>query len=661
MVMLALIAATSVVWSVAHVSLWQAPEWGDEGHYVFAGWRILQGQRLYLDFYDGAQKPPMIYWTAAAVVKLLGRNASVWPAFRVITILTKLGAVLLVFSLGRMLVSRRAGLIAAALFGFNSLAVVIGNQVMTEPYSTLLALLGLWLFLRSGGWLKARDGIAASGRQRGGRWNYPGFFAAGLCIGVGMLYRPTPIFLGLAIGIAMLAQKEARLTKLQRLGLFVTGVAAGLMPLVLYLAINKGFVHFYVMVVRFMMKYPSTSHPLKVRLGYLTRSFFWPGGCRWLIAFALAAALFHTLRRKSLPGLVLGGWLGLQVILILVTLRQVEWHYLYELLPGFVLLVAFGFERLLALANEVYVRLKAKQRLYWLLDGGRPLFLVTTVLLPVPLLVLFFHLRWAAIEWRAGISADGHLHAARWPLVVALIGGALVISWGCRQKWYVFLVAMVFCLPLVLRFPSGEPLELAVPGGLVTVCFMFACGGWLWRISEVLRRQFETKRQGRLAGLVRQAAARMSNSLVIILWLFLIWLVAGQAQAVVKFGPKKTRMRDAQAAANYIRDNLREGERILSCTGEINFLLGKSFPTYWGYHHEQVAVRVGIDKMVGRELADVVSYCQKHRVRFIVFARGLNPARMGGAGEEFIRQNFRAEKWFGTYAIYARRPYFNAG
>ncbi len=326
--LLVLIALTSLVWSLFHVGLWHAPEWGDEGHYVFVGWRIAQGERLYLDFYDGVQMHPFVYWTAAGVVKLLGRTAAVFPVMRSVTILGKLASLYIVFLLARGLASTRAGLIAAALFGFNSLVIVIGNQAMTEPYSTLFALLGLWLFCKSKGWLHAGAAKPANGGPQIAPAQLWGYFGAGLSIGLGMLCRPTPLFLGLVIGIAELGRRAGWREKLRVVGPFAGGAAAGLMPLVLYLAVQGGFEHFYLMVVRFMLKYPPTPHPLKLRLRYLATSFFWPGACRWLVSLALIAAFFHTLRRKTVPWLVVGGWFALEMILMGVTLRGVEWHYL---------------------------------------------------------------------------------------------------------------------------------------------------------------------------------------------------------------------------------------------------------------------------------------------------------------------------------------------
>ncbi len=322
------------------------------------------------------------------------------------------------------------------------------------------------------------------------------------------------------------------------------------------------------------------------------------------------------------------------------------------------LLMAYGFERLLTGAQAYYAGLRPGERLHALLKDGRLLFLLTTALLPVAILAVLFRLRWAAIVWRAGLSPASELLAALWPLTITLMGGALVMLWDCRPKWLLLLCSMLLWALMVLSSaPAGGAREPGV-SGLLGLCLAFACGGWLWWIGQALGSRFEMRGQGWLSRLACRGAPGTGNSLVIVLWVFFLWFVAGQAlgrpDERVRFSPTESTVRDTIEAASYIRDNLPRGEEILSCAGEINFLLGKAWPTYWGYHHEQVAARVGISKLVKRELGDLASYCQKHRVRFIVFARGLQPARMGRAGEEYILSHFRAEKWFGWYVIYAR-------
>lgn len=646
---LLLIVAASTLWSLMRVGLFFAPA-RDEGHYVVLGWRCTLGERIYVDFYDGAQKPPLMYWMAGAAVKLVGRKAAVFPFLRVVTILVKTATLLLIFFIGRRLASGFVGLVGAALFGFHALVARVGNQVMTEPYSTLLALLGLWIFLKS-----QLPSVVSPARSR---WRRVGCFASGLLIAVGMLYRPTPIFLGVVIGIAILAAKQSWRAKLSSFALFAGGGLLGLLPLIVYLVVNGAFYNFYLMMFRFMNAYPPERYDLHFRLMHLKMSFLSPEYYGWLAVLAAVIGLVRALKARSVPWLMLGGWLGLQLVMAL-TLRRVEWHYHYEFLPAFVLLFGLGFQRLLELAKDVYAGLRTKERIYWLLEDGRLLPLVSTLLLPIPIWVLVFRLQSVALSWRAGLRLLGGPRPERWlvviswPVLALLAGSSLMITWKNRYKYHLFLFALVLCSGMALSSAQADVWALCNSGAALGLSFTFALGGWLWRIGQALPRWCGKAGRGWHLNLGRRLARLPDNLLLILLWLFFLWLFIGQARILVRYGPTRSKLEDAKRAAGYIRARLSPGNEIISARSDIIFLVGKPFPTYWGAPHEEVAAKLGIAKMVGRELADMPGYFDKHQVQFVVFAS--NEPRLNRAGEDYLDQHFGQYRLIGPYWIYERK------
>jgi hypothetical protein len=90
------------------------PMGADQALYAYVGERILEGERPYLDAWD--QKPPAIHYTYAVL-------RAIWPADAVVAVAdlaaTAVVAVLL-FWIGRDLVSRQVGAWAAVLFLFLS-------------------------------------------------------------------------------------------------------------------------------------------------------------------------------------------------------------------------------------------------------------------------------------------------------------------------------------------------------------------------------------------------------------------------------------------------------------------------------------------------------------------------------------------------------------
>jgi len=249
-----------------------------------------------------------------------------------------------------------------------------------------------------------------------------------------------------------------------------------------------------------------------------------------------------------------------------------------------------------------------------------------------------------------------------WSVVAILAGALLGIAWKNRYKWHLFLFAFGICSLAMLSFIRAEPWALMNSIPAVSLCFTFALGGWSWHVGQVLRRWSEEKMAPRLGGVARGVAPRLQNSLQVLLWLFLLWLFIGQATILVRERtvgqqldgyPATSKLEEAEQAADYVRQRLLPGNEILSTRGDIIFLVGRPFPTYWGAPHEELAKELGIAKMVGRELADMPDYFTKHHVQLAVFAAG-EPG-LNEEGETYLRRHFELTSLTGPYLIYERR------
>src|SRR5947209_3454036 len=85
----------------------------DEAIYSVVAHEIVDGGRPYADAVE--RKPPLLFWTYAAVFKLAGKFN--WPALHIVALLWTLSTMAGMGVIGRALFDTRTGLIAALLYG----------------------------------------------------------------------------------------------------------------------------------------------------------------------------------------------------------------------------------------------------------------------------------------------------------------------------------------------------------------------------------------------------------------------------------------------------------------------------------------------------------------------------------------------------------------
>jgi len=160
----------------------------DQGLYATIAWCMQRGLALYRDLFE--QKPPGLFLTYRLGFALFGSRTS---AIFWLDYLAGAGTVLVLFDLGRRLVSLRFGALTAALAAFATLPAAryanggFVERSVTEPFVTLFASAAAWAAVRVF-------------MGRGDSWT----FAAGLFVGVAVLYKQTALIYLPALALWML-------------------------------------------------------------------------------------------------------------------------------------------------------------------------------------------------------------------------------------------------------------------------------------------------------------------------------------------------------------------------------------------------------------------------------------------------------------------------
>lgn len=210
---LAHVAATRISW-------YDIPLQNDTGLFSYIGWRMLNGDRLYVDLWEC--KPPGIYYVFAACVAL-DRTGGDRVAFWLDAALST-AVLLLTYRLARRFArptAAAAATLAASVVFCHRVLADWGDNV--EKFVAFFELMALLLLLRA----ESRGG-------RGAAW-----FAAGLCAGIGGMFKQTAIFLPAAVVVWLLVHViRRRLTlgrALRRAAWLALGAVAVWLPLMAWL------------------------------------------------------------------------------------------------------------------------------------------------------------------------------------------------------------------------------------------------------------------------------------------------------------------------------------------------------------------------------------------------------------------------------------------
>lgn len=190
---LALIAAACLLlWNLNYAPVWNP----DEGRYISASLEMIEPLDgtppdwtvPHLNTIARLNKPPLVYWSAAALFKVFGVHV---PVARLASAIAAVGVLALLFLLGRKMFNRQTGVLAAVTWATCVLPFTMGRMLSTDmqlAFAMTLALVGLY-------WALAPTVSTPPPK----RW--PGFLIAALGLGLALLSKG-PVGLGLPLIIA---------------------------------------------------------------------------------------------------------------------------------------------------------------------------------------------------------------------------------------------------------------------------------------------------------------------------------------------------------------------------------------------------------------------------------------------------------------------------
>ncbi len=284
----------------------------DEVEAIHTAWLLTEGQRPYLDFFQ--HHDPLLYYVLAPVVAACGESVWTPVACRLVILAFLAGVFTCTYLLAARLFGRFAALLAV-LFLMSSFAFLNrAMEVRPDVPQTLFGLMATVLFFRGEGRVKA--------------W---GYFFAGVCLGVSLLFLQKAVFTIAALGAVLLyrlARKEARAVDL------VACAAGGLLALLPFgvwlVACNSPSEYFF-------LNWTLNAHSLD-RVAFLPVAMMFYDDSTLLFVFAaIGVAVYPTrARHRELAAVA-----ALLVALLLVVRAPFE-HYWIPIVPVVAVLAGQG-------------------------------------------------------------------------------------------------------------------------------------------------------------------------------------------------------------------------------------------------------------------------------------------------------------------------------
>jgi hypothetical protein len=189
----------------------------DSGVFLYGGWRILNGEAPYRDFWDN--KPPVIFYINAAGLAIAG--GSRWGVWLIELVFLSCAA-WIGFALLKRTLGRTPALLSIGLWALALVNILSGGNYATE-YTLPIQFTCLWLAYQS---------------ERKGRYSWRGYWIGFLC-GLAFFTKQNTIGIGIAISLYILFHRlRPALWKsaMRDLGLILLGAVTALGVVVIPLA-----------------------------------------------------------------------------------------------------------------------------------------------------------------------------------------------------------------------------------------------------------------------------------------------------------------------------------------------------------------------------------------------------------------------------------------
>lgn len=296
----------------------------DQGEFAVLGRGLLWGRTPYIDLWN--PKPPAVFYVYALFIGLFGRTTE---AIRLIDFALYPLLALLVFDIGRRLMSVAVGLWAALLLGVFYFGETFWTLTQNDGIAMLPMALSAWLALLAVTTVPAVTGQEAQRRALL-------LIFSGVSAGVAIWFKYPFALFAAAVGLWAIARLwPQRRQAVWAVLVFGAGAAAVLVGGVLYLA-ALGALDAWLESVRVTSAYTTLGFEPRTLLETMAASlqFRW---LHWGILVVLALPGLFVFRRRALPLL----WLAASVGALLVQAKGYDYHYL-PMLPPLALFGAAG-------------------------------------------------------------------------------------------------------------------------------------------------------------------------------------------------------------------------------------------------------------------------------------------------------------------------------
>lgn len=298
----------------------------DEGEYAYAGQLILEGLPPYGEVYN--MKWPGTYVMYAFIMFLFGQTVT---AVHLGLLIINLITAFFLFKIGRHLLGRLAGMVAAVSFMLLSVGPEVqGAFANTEHFVLVFAMPGIWLLLKA---LQKET-------------NSP-LFWSGVLLSIAMIMKQHGIMFGAFGGIYLVwilwKREESRAVLTRRSGIYILGLLTPLLLMLVWLTMAGVFDKFWWFTIEYAQTYISHHEWGEVwsRFWYKFGTVYQHNVALWIwVPMALILSVIYQRRTAFMLLLALASLIAVSIGF------QYRPHYFVLMLPASALLIAYTFHQL---------------------------------------------------------------------------------------------------------------------------------------------------------------------------------------------------------------------------------------------------------------------------------------------------------------------------